>query len=50
MDLQQYLDVAVDAATSAGKIILEAWDKPRKVQHKGAADLVRAYSMQVASA
>lgn len=42
MDLQTYLDVAVDAAKSAGDVILDAWDKPRNVQHKGTADLVRS--------
>lgn len=44
MDLQNYLDVALAAAKSAGEVILDAWDKPRNVQNKAenAADLVRA--------
>eukprot|EP00892_Ulva_mutabilis_P009945 jgi/Ulvmu1/7322/UM035_0111.1 len=40
MDLQRYLDVAKEAAASAGEVIVDAWDRPRNVQHKGTADLV----------
>lgn len=40
METQKYLDVALDAAKAAGQVILDAWDKPRNVQHKGTADLV----------
>lgn len=39
-DLPGYLNVARDAATRAGSIILEAWNKSKKVEHKGAVDLV----------
>lgn len=40
MSAEEYLDLAVKAARQAGNIILEAWDKPRKVEHKKAVDLV----------
>lgn len=45
MDTQKYLDVALDAAKAAGQVILDAWDKPRNVQHKGTADLVSIESV-----
>lgn len=41
MDYTDYLDVAKEAANLAGSILLEAWDKPRLVKHKGTVDLVR---------
>ena len=41
MSSHEYLAVAAKAAREAGKIIMEAWDKPRKVEHKKAVDLVR---------
>lgn len=44
MDYSEYLDVAKQAATLAGEILLEAWDKPRTVKHKGTVDLVRRAS------
>jgi hypothetical protein len=40
----EFLDVAKEAANQAGEILLEAWDKPRTVQHKGSVDLVRTTS------
>lgn len=36
----EYLDVAKEAANLAGTVLLEAWDKPRTVKHKGTVDLV----------
>jgi hypothetical protein len=49
MDYRKCHDVAVDAAQVAGKIIMEAWDKPRSVQQKaGAADLVRYHVPELA--
>jgi hypothetical protein len=41
MKYGQYTEVALAAAKTAGAIILEAWDKPRSVMHKGKVDLVR---------
>lgn len=37
----EYLVVAKEAASLAGEILQEAWDKPRSVKHKGTVDLVR---------
>ena len=34
-DLDQYLAVALAAAREAGKVIVAAWDQPRKIEHKG---------------
>ena len=34
-DLDKYLSVALDAAKEAGKVIVAAWDQPRKIEHKG---------------
>ncbi|KAL4534484.1 hypothetical protein Ndes2526A_g05380 [Nannochloris sp. 'desiccata'] len=39
-DLDGYLIVAQSVAKVAGKIIIAAWDQPRKIEHKGAVDLV----------
>ncbi len=36
----QFLQKAVQAVRSAGRLILEAWDKPRNIRHKGRIDLV----------
>ena len=36
----EYTEAAVCAAKSAGRIVLEAWSKPRNVMHKGDVDLV----------
>lgn len=41
MEYSDFLDVAKEAASLAGEILLEAWDKPRTVKHKGTVDLVR---------
>jgi hypothetical protein len=34
-ELDQYLSVALAAAKEAGKVIVAAWDQPRKIEHKG---------------
>lgn len=34
-DLDGYLIVAQSVAKVAGKIIIAAWDQPRKIEHKG---------------
>jgi len=34
-DLDGYLTVAQSVARVAGKIIIAAWDQPRKIEHKG---------------
>jgi hypothetical protein len=45
-----FLDVAKEAANQAGEILLEAWDKPRTVIHKGSVDLVRTTALQLREA
>lgn len=40
MSYKEYLDAALEAANLAGSVVLEAWDKPRTVVHKGDVDLV----------
>lgn len=39
-DYDGYLAVALEAAKAAGELILQAWDAPKNIEHKGAVDLV----------
>ena len=48
-EYQCYLDVAIEAAKAAGQVISQAWDKPRKVEHKGTVDLVTETDKQCES-
>ncbi len=37
---QELIKEALQAVQGAGELILEAWDKPRNIRHKGRIDLV----------
>ncbi len=39
--MQQFLDVAIEAAREAGSILLAEFDRPQKISYKGEVDLVR---------
>jgi myo-inositol-1(or 4)-monophosphatase len=39
-DAREFLDPAWDAARAAGTLILDNWQRPKKIDHKGAIDLV----------
>ena len=39
-DIRQIIKVAADAAVQAGAILLERYEKPHRIKHKGTIDLV----------